>query len=831
MNKQLFFSKPMQVQDYYAGWEKAQQEYQRQFETKPKKTVAFHPQKVRSTLSLVLFLLLLSLQISATAQELTQTIRGRVLDRESQAPVIGASVAVSTTEPVKGAMTDAEGFFKIEKVPVGRHTVKVNYLGYEEQVIPELLLGSGKELVIAVGLKESFRQMEEVVIRAHQEKGQPQNEMATLSARTISVEETKRYAASVNDPARAALNYAGVGSTDDGGNQIVVRGNSPKGILWRLEGIEVPNPNHFGQEGASGGGVSILSVNMLDNSDFFTGAFPAEYGNAMSGVFDMKLRKGNSEKREYAFQAGVLGLDFAAEGPFKTGGKGSYLVNYRYSTLAILDKIGVNIGGDAAPDFQDLSFKLKMPTEKAGTFSLWGIGGYSSQVDEAERDAAKWVEKQDRFDNVFKAGMAAAGLSHVYFVNPNAYLETVLSLSGNFNKFRYDSLSTDFKPTTFYREAFENTAGRVSMLYNHKLSNRHTVRFGAIYSNLNFDLFNEGRNEDDVLQRYVDNTGSSGLLQGYGQWKYRLAENVTLNSGLHFLRLGLNGHASVEPRFGIRWNLSPSKSIGAGFGIHSRNESMAVYYAQQPLANGTFSQANKNLDLTKSRHFILSYDQMLREDLRFKAETYYQQLYDVAVGTNPKSTFAALNAEDGFISDSLQSTGTGRNYGVELSLEKFFTNNIYFLITSSLYQSKYTAADGVERNTRFNGNHILNFLGGKEFKVGKNKTNLIGVNVKMLWAGGNRYTPVDLEKSKAEGKEVFVESERFAVKSPDYFRTDLRVSYRKNKPRASYIISLDIQNVTNRLNVYRQYYDRDLQAIQTSTQTGLIPILNYRIEF
>jgi hypothetical protein len=768
-----------------------------------------------------------------SGQALTQTIRGRIIDRESQSPLLGASVAITSVVPVKGNTTDADGHFKIEKVPVGRHTLKINYIGYEEQVIPELLLGSGKELVLTVGLTESIRQMDEVVITAQPEKGQPLNEMATLSARTISVEETKRYAASVNDPARAAMSYAGVATTDDGGNQIVIRGNSPKGILWRLEGIEVPNPNHFGEEGASGGGISILSVNMLDNSDFFTGAFPAEYGNALSGIFDMKLRQGNNEKREYAFQFGVLGVDFAAEGPFRKNYKGSYLANYRYSTLAILNKIGVNISGDAIPEFQDFSYKIHLPTAKAGIFTLWGIGGYSTQVQEAERDASKWKEKADQFDENFKSGMGAAGLSHVYLVNDKAYLETVLSLSGNSTRFQYDSVSTDYKPINLYRESFRNYAGRASVLYNQKLNNQHTVRVGAIYSNLNFDLFSEGRNQEhhNAYERLVDNEGGTGLWQAYGQWKYRMTESITLNTGLHYMRLGLNGNSALEPRLGVRWNISGTQSIGAGFGTHSRNESMAVYFARQSLGNGQYSQANKNLKLSKARHYVLSYDQMIREDLRFKAETYYQQLYNLAIGADPNSTVAALNSQTGLIADSLVSKGTGRNYGVELTLEKFFTNNYYFLVTSSLYNSKYTAADGVERNTRFNGNHILNILGGKEFKVGKEKGNLIGANIRVLWAGGNRYTPINVEQSRLEGKAIYYENQRFEAQAADYFRTDIRVSYRKNRPKASYILSLDIQNTTNRLNVYNQYYDEETQSLKTSTQTGLIPVLNYRIEF
>jgi hypothetical protein len=829
MNQQSIFTKPAIVQDYFNGWEKAQREFQRQLRKRTGKTLGFQAKKVRLAFSFACLFLLLN--FTAGAQSLTQTIRGKVIDRESQAPLFGASVAIVTADPVKGSVTDIEGNFKIEKVPVGRHTLKINYIGYLEQVMPEMLLGSGKELILTIGLSEDIRQMQEVVIKAQQEKGRPQNEMATLSARSISVEETKRFAASLNDPARAALSYAGVGATDDMSNEIVVRGNSPKGVLWRIDGIEVPNPNHFGQEGASGGPISMLSVNMLDNSDFFTGAFPAEYGNALSGIFDMKLRKGNNEKREYAFQAGVLGVDFAAEGPFKKGYKGSYLANYRYSTLAILNAIGLNIVGDNAPDFQDFSFKLNLPTEKTGTFAVWGVGGLSKDVEEAEKDPSKWVEKQDRFNDVFRSGMGTAGLSHTYFLNSHAYLETVVSVQKNFNNYRYDSLNTSLTPYLFYRESFGNSAARASVLYNHKLTAQHTIRFGGIYSNLNFDMFSQGRNDEKALQTYVDNSGGTGLGQVYGQWKYRLLDNVTLNTGLHFIRLGLNGNSSLEPRAGIRWNISSAQALGFGFGIHSRHESMAVYFGRQPLADGTFSQANKNLELAKARHYVISYDLMLREDLRFKAETYYQDLYNVAIATDPKSTFAALNTQDGLVADSLSSNGTGKNYGIELSLEKFFTNNYYFLVTSSLYNSKYTAADGIERNTRFNGNHILNILAGKEFKVGTNQNNLIGLNLKMVWAGGNRYTPIDLAKSNQEGKAVYIEPASFSRQAEDYYRADFRLSYRKNKPRSSYIVSLDIQNVTNRLNMYRQYYDPEKRDIVTSTQSGLIPVLNYRIEF
>ncbi|MDX5346911.1 MAG: TonB-dependent receptor [Hymenobacteraceae bacterium] len=768
---------------------------------------------------------------AAQAQQLTQTIRGKVIDKDSQQPVIGATVVVLTTDPPKGTATDEAGQFKLEKIPVGRHTLRVSFMGYEEVVLSELLIGSGKEMVLTVGLVESFATLNEVVIKAEQEKGTPQNEMAILSARSISVEETKRYAASVNDPARAAQTYAGVGTSEDMSNEIVVRGNSPRGVLWRIEGVEVPNPSHFAEEGAAGGAISILSVNMLDNSDFYTGAFPAEYGNALSGIFDIKLRKGNNEKREYAFQAGVLGVDFAAEGPFKQNGKASYLANYRYSTLALLNKIGIKIAGDAAPNFQDFSYKLHIPTAKAGIFSIWGIGGYSVQEMLADRDPANWKYRHHRFDEIFSAAMGAGGVSHVYFLGSNDYIETSLVLSGSRNRFTSDSLNTELDPFRYYEHAFTYTSGRLSVLYNRKFSARSTLRTGLIYSRLGFDSFARGLNDERERVTFVENEGSANMWQAYAQWKYRLTENLTLNSGMHALYFALNDNYNIEPRAGLKWQFTEAQAISAGVGLHSRHETMSTYFAQKPLNNGQFVLPNKKLDFTKAAHAILAYDHMLREDLRLKAETYFQHLYNVPVGINMNNTFSAINYEDGFTTDTLVNKGTGRNYGVELTLEKFFTNNYYFMLTGSLYNSEYKNPGEAWRNTRFNGNHILNVLGGREFKVGRSKANLIGANLRVVWAGGNRYTPIDLEQSIAKGRTVADESRRYDLQAADYFRTDIRVSYRKNRPKASYIISLDIQNLTNRLNIYGQYFNFDSKTIATSYQTGLIPILNYRIEF
>lgn len=749
-----------------------------------------------------------------------QTVKGRVVDTESQQPVIGANVIITSVTPILGGVTDTEGNFRIEKVPVGRHSFKITSMGYDDAFVQEINVGSGKEVELNVKLTESFRALNEVVVKAQKENGAPLNDMVSVSGRSFTVDQTKRFAASVNDPARMAMSFAGVAATDDGSNQLIIRGNSPKGMLWRMEGVEIPNPNHFAQEGASGGGISALSANVLGNSDFLTGAFPAEYGNATSGVFDLKLRKGNNEKREYAMQAGILGLDFAAEGPIGAKGGASYLANYRYSTLSVLNKIGVNLNGDASIDFQDGAFKVYIPYDDKVVVSVWGMGGVStSKVDD------------DDFKEKFKSNRGMVGVNYLRYINSKSYMESVVSYSAT-------SQTGDFYDKNIdatYQQKFVNQALRLSSLYNYKLNARNTVRLGVIINHLDFNLYDKD-NEDGPYEINVDRKGSTQLFQAYAQWKSRLTPTVTVNAGLHGMLLALNNRYSIEPRVGVRWAVAPRSTVSFGAGLHSKTEAISTYFAQVKVPDGKTDLLNKNLKLTKSAHLVAGYEFRPSASWRVLAETYYQHHYNIPIGPANTTTpyllhNSQLNEISGFVSDSLTSDGTGRSYGLELTVEKSLTAGIYLMSTTSLYQSKYTGRDGIERDSRFNGKYVQNFLAGKEWRVGKSKTNIFAANIKLLATGGNRTTPIDLEKSREKGRTERDWSKSYAEQLPAYFRTDLRVSYTKNKKRTTSTISLDIQNVTNRLNAFDRYYNKKEDRVKLITQTGMLPILNYRLEF
>ncbi len=814
---------------------------------------------IKTRIFVFTILVLLSTRLTS-AQNLTQSIRGKVTDQDTEVPLIGVTVMVLNTDPIAGTVTDMNGNFSIDKLALGRYDLKISYVGYEDIYIRQVLASSGKQVKLNIKLKESITTLQAItVLASEKDKDKPISDMATVSTKAFSVEETGRYAGSFNDPARMAQSFAGVATNSGNNNEIVIRGNAARGLLWRLEGIEIPNPNHFSTgNGSSGGGISMLSNTILANSDFFSGAFPAAYGNALSGVFDLNLRKGNYEKREYAFQLGFLGLQAAAEGLFSKKSEASYLVNYRYSTLGLLNKFGIHVGPETAvPEYQDMSFNFYVPTKNAGRFSLFGIGGLSSVRVSASQDSARWFSRNDKLERTQLGKTGVLGLSHTYlFKNSKTYMKTVLAYTVENNRFLHDSLNNEYQSNRFFRESYTNNATRISTLINHKFNAKHVLRSGLIYSYLQFNTnafgldfqINPSQSLNNLREPIVQNSDeqiNTHFAQSYIQWKFRVFKELEINTGIHHTSFSLNNNHIIEPRFGVKWQFRQKHIISYGLGLHSRLAPIAIYLAnlQKPQGNAVFIFAEGNsflfspktsLRLTQSVHNVMSYSWNFARDFHLKAEVYYQHIFNLPVEDSLGSTLSVVNFNSFdrvFSYKKLTNQGKGHNYGLELTLEKFFSQQYYFLLTTSLFESKYTALDKVVRNTRFNKNYLFNVVGGKEFTFGKNKENIIDFNLKVAWLGGNRVTPIDLEASKLAKYPVFITDRAFEHRLPDFFRIDLKVGYRINKPKYTLITSLDIQNITNRSNVQDQFYDVERQKIRKVNSLGILPVLNFRLEF
>jgi len=780
----------------------------------------------------------------AYTQQLEQTIRGTVIEKTTGAPIPGAGLKITTTDPALITTTNDAGEFRFEHVPIGRHNMIIMANGYNSASLNNLSLTSGKEMVLNVQLEETVIETEEVTITAEKSKENPNNEMATVSARQFSFEETSRYAGNINDVARMAQSFAGVGGSDDSRNDIIVRGNSPLGVLYRLEGVDIPNPNHFAIAGTTGGPVSMLNNNMMANSDFMTGAFAAEYGNAMSAVFDLKMRNGNNEQREFVGQLGFNGAELLAEGPFSHKSKASYLISYRYSTLEVFKALGIEFGSTAIPKYQDLSFKINFPHKK-GSFNIFGLGGISN-VDLLSKDidTSNNLFAQEGEDIYFRSKVGMVGLSHNWLINSSSVLKVTLAVNAHSTRIVNDSISYADKSTNpLYRNRSVEGKNSLILQYNKKFGPKHVLRTGAYidqqFFTLSDSIYRLAKNRFETLSNF---NGNTWVLQPYAQWQWRPTNGVTVNAGVHYMHYTFNNRYSVEPRAGIKYLFGKNNTISFGYGLHSQLPPSQIYFTLLTLNDGSTANVNKNLDLTKAHHFVLGYDKILGEKVRLKTEVYYQYLFNVPVDVQ-KNSYSLLNQGANFgigFPDSLDNSGTGRNIGGELTLEKFFSNGYYYLLTVSVYDSRYKGKDGIERNTAFNGQYLVNVLAGKEFELGKKhakknplrkSVNLLTFDVRGTVNGGQWYTPVNVALSQFYQNQVLDDANAYSLQYPAYFRVDFKIGFKRNGKKTTQQWSIDFRNLTSQKNVFIRKYDVATNTFSTSYQTGFLPVAQYRIEF
>ena len=775
------------------------------------------------------FLIIVLLFNEVSAQERpSQTLRGSIIDKSIKTVLAGATIEL-IGDINKNTIATNDGSFKFDFIPVGRYTIRVSFVGYKTITIPNIPLESGKETFLSLELEEDVTNNKEVIVQSGQNKTRPINDAALVSGRMFSVEETRRFAAGLNDPSRIAASFPGVSSSGDN-NALSIRGNSPNGLLWRMEGVEISNPNHFARVGTSGGGISILSAQLLANSDFLTGAFPAEFGNALSGVFDIRLRKGNNSKREFSFSASTIGIDLTTEGYFKKGSKSSYLVNYRYGFLTLMEQLGFKIS-DASTRYQDLSYHINLPTKNAGTFSFFGFGGLSRQHRVALNDSINFIQNPStRSGALDLSNTGAIGLVHTIRIGNKTSLNTTYSSNGtnyreedNF----YNKISGPLIVTRNNR--FRETNAILSIVATHKLSKKNVLKIGFNTNGKNFFL-NQREAVSNVLKDKVKEEGNTRVSQYYMQWKWDPSNKIRFQIGLHGQHLSLNQTAALEPRIGVRIQTGKNQFFSAGYGLHSQIQPLGNYFARIKVGNDSI-QPNKNLDFSKAGHYVVGYSFQFEENWNFKLEGYYQSLYNIPVSASTLTSFSLINQEDNYVIAALNNKGKGKNYGVELTLERFWNDQFYFLSTLSLYQSKYQASDLIWRNTRFNSNSIFSVTTGKEWNLRAKKNSTIAIDLKITNYGGVRVTPINLPQSIIRRTTVLDNTRIYEEKLPNIFRVDLQLQWKTNYNKLTGSFIAGVQNLTNRKNPVSQSYDPLTRGIRYNYLLGLIPVVGYKVDF
>lgn len=810
--------------------------------------------KLMLTLSLTLISLL-------SFAQTTQTVRGVVRDNETKAPIFAALVTLQkadSTQP-KAVQTDSLGNFKFAKVEIGRKRIRIMATGYKPRVIENVVLTTGKELVLEVDMEANPFMKNQVTISGS--RGiEAINEMATVSARVFTVDETERYAGSRGDPARMASNYAGVQGADDSRNDIVVRGNSPQSVLWRFDGIDLPNPNHFAIAGTGGGPVSILNNKYLANSDFYTGAFPAEFGNTVAGVFDLRMRNGNNEKRESTMQFGFLGTELMTEGPLGKNKNASYLLGYRYSTLSIFKKLGIDIGTNAVPQYQDGSFRFNFKLKNNANLAFYGIGGMSEiniLISDQIKPDRNVFGDNDR-DQYFRTKMGFTGATYTKSINKKTFFKWNMALSTEIQQANHNLVKRhlEYSPTlndsVFKVDALINVLGynfkqskySNSLTWNTRLSAKSVIRYGVLVDAFFWNYVDSGANLNPYdTANYLKfrmrwNTQTTGLMvQPFIQWKLNLTEKLTMNVGWHMQYFSLTKSLGmIQPRLGLKYTLPKRQQLSFGAGVHTQTQPMYTYfYGKENDAAGNPLLHNKNLDFTKAAHAVLGYDKMVGKHMHVKMEAYYQYLWNVPVEKR-LSSFSLVNTGTGFsrfFPDTLENKGIAWNYGVEATVERSFAKGYYFLATGSLFQSKYKGSDGVTRNTDFNGQYAWNLLFSKEFRIKSNQTFSVGAKLTRL--GGRWYGPADPLLS-AQAKEVVpIDSLRNSLRFPAYFRFDVKLNYKINTKKVTHEFAVDLVNLLNTKNVLKLTWAPDdpsaLNGIRQEYQLGFLPLFYYKLDF
>lgn len=744
----------------------------------------------------------------------SQQVSGRVEDYVTHTGLKGASIILSQDTIRIGTTSDASGVFLFNNVFPGRYLLSVSFTGYETTQ-QELLVISARRTETVIQLREFQHTLDEVEIVSSRA---PYYE---LGEHSITAEKALRLPANYFDPVRVVTSYPGVMTANDQNNTIVIRGNSPAGLLWRINGLDVVNPNHLANAGtfsdkpaAYGGGVNIISSQLMERTDFYIGAQPVRYGNALSGVIDMKLRGGDTTDYKYTAQASLLGIDLSAEGPIGKKKNTSFLANYRYSTIGLLSMMGVKFS-DEDITFQDLTFSLNSSLSKGRSLSWFGFFGASKNS--FSKDQEEWETEKDLYSIEYDSKNFGTGLVFNKTVR-QTNLSTGVSISGS--EQTRDQVAQE--PPIDNGLLNEDRFGLDKFLVS---------AFGRINAKLNNYLIETGLQinymNDDISQ--IDQFGADPrdnnsasvegiLIQPYAQWKVLISDKWNAQTDVRYTYFTYNETGSVEPRIGLEFLPTINSSLKVSYNLVSQLQSVATY-----------ANTNTALEMTKSQHIDLGYSFASGRGFRVSATAYYQKLFDVPV-ESIASSYSLLNSIETNLNSSLESGGTGSNYGIEVLTEKSFFDKSYFIAGASYYRSLYKGSDDIERSTRFDGNYSVNVTYGREWtKIKKSSQRSFGISSRVMYLGGLRESPIIADQDSPQT--VYDNSKAFENRLKDYFRLDLRLNWRKNKGRYTRTIAVDIQNLLGVQNEAYKYYDHVKQKITTQYQLGLIPVLVYRIDF
>lgn len=737
----------------------------------------------------VLFLLLLGLLTTVSAQP-THRIKGTVIDKASRQPLEFINVLVLGLG--RGGVTDAEGHFNIGEVPPGIYRLQASAVGYKTILTPEYIV-STKDLTIQIETEENLTELEGVTVTASPFRRDPES---PVGLRIIGLQEIEKSPGANRDISRIVQSYPGVAfSPARYRNDLIVRGGSPSENRFYLDGVEIPNINHFSTQGASGGPVGIINADLIREVNFYTGAFPTDRGNAMSSVLDFKLRDGDMERNSLKATLGASEVSLASNGHI--GKKTSYLVSVRQSYLQFLfDMLGLPF----LPTFTDAQFKLKTRFNANNELTILGLGGIDNMKLNTKLDGEKaeyilsYLPKiqQETFTlgAVYRhyAGIHVQSVvvSHSYLNNRNTkYLNNDESSADNLSlklrsveqetKFRIKNTSTfgnwkiNFGANLDYSQYTNTTFQRV-YIDEGRTFDYHTYlgmwRWG-IFGTINYATTDE-RFTASLGVRTDANNFSSGMKGMGDQLSPRLSLSYRLTDGLY-----LSGNA------GLYYQLPPY----TGLGFKDNNGAWVNKY----LRYMSVSQESLGLSWHPGNTFELS------------AEGFYKQYDKIPFSIADGIPLACKGNDYGVIgNEALSSTAQGRAYGIEILMKWLIAKKLNLASSFTLFKSEYRNNKQSEYiASAWDNRYIFNMSGTYNFPHNWS------LGMKISCIGGAPYTPYDVEKSSlvtawnAQGRPYYDYTKYNTGRLPAFSQLDVRVDKTFYLKRCMLGFYIDLQNVTN----------------------------------
>ena len=730
-----------------------------------------------------------------------QNIRGVVTDALNSEPLTGANVTLLGTDFT--TQSDSNGVFRFTNLTSKIYVAEVSFLGYAKTIVKDIEVVKGSDVVANIALQVADNQLNTVVIN-----GERNDAFHALQTQyPLSVAQTLRFPAAFNDPARLAMNSPGVTNDNDLGNGLSIHGYAPAAMQWRLEGVEILNPNHLAnassfndQATASSGGVNALSSQMLGTSALVTGAYSSEYNNLISGCMDMRLRNGNDEKHRFTTQIGLVGLDLAAEGPLPTlspsqkegKSRASYLVNYRYSTVGLLLQMGVPLSEEKV-NFQDLAWNFHFPIGKKSDLKLFGMLGNSSNTFETKKDTIR--NDRDLTNVYFKDRLQVYGANFKSQLNSKTSFYLSAAYSSTAPSLVKQNFDENFKFTTSeFKTNSSQNLWSVNTFIQNKLNNTFSIKYGASVA---YSAFGKGY---------------SGTSNIYTDLKYQ-KRNHSLLVGISFFRNTISGPILISQRYKTAHFLP---KISYAYRV-SDDKKIVFSASQQSKFNIVSNQLTLNFD-KKSENQHFSVGLFFHNTLAKKVtNTVFFNLEYIAI---PERL------------DFISNFSKQNNYGIEVQYEKTFARNIFFNANGSLYKALVKSEFNTFFTNYFGANYTTNLSLGKEWTKKVNKT--WGASTHIISHGANYLSPMASGITNLQKQVIMIDystNNDFGFKPQNYFRTDLRLYYKHDRKTWSSTLSLDIQNVTNKQNIAFEYYDTFLKKVNTKYQNGLIPILAWRANF